>query len=257
MEEEKYESLWESIHSSVVKKGNLVIKHAKLPEMYMNEGLSLLKIPEHPMIVKMLHADKEKQLIFFQYVPGNRVLKNMYDKEYVVSIIHQLLLAVLHCHQHDVYHRDINPISVMVTPDNKLVLLNFGFSTSEKTLKDGETTIYGHPLFLSPEYQYLVKQPNLFEMNDVFSTACLMHYLLHQKAPYEGLGAKLMQEFTKEYSLELLFKKPPTLASPYPWIDKLIIKMLKGIVESRPNMQECVFEFEEGLKFWKENVTAL
>ena len=61
-----------------------------------------------------------------EFVP--ELLTKADQGDIINSLIHQLLNAIYHMHQLNIAHLDIKPLNIMVTPDYKLKLIDFGLA---------------------------------------------------------------------------------------------------------------------------------
>lgn len=106
--------------------------------------------------------------------------------EYVVDVIEQILEAVAYAHRRRIIHCDIKPENVILFPDGRVRLTDFGIAkVAQKTLRGSGTGTVG---FMAPEQA--MGKPLL--RSDVFSTGLLMYRLLSGKWPewpYEWPGA--------------------------------------------------------------------
>ena len=106
----------------------------------------------------------------------------------------QLCLALLHCHSHDIIHRDVKPLNVLLTKDRKVKLGDLSESTivnKERYLKSKQV---GTPLYLSPE---IIKKQAYDHRTDIFSLGVVMYHMAALEVPfkdqsYEGLMNKIL-----------------------------------------------------------------
>jgi NIMA (never in mitosis gene a)-related kinase 1/4/5 len=106
----------------------------------------------------------------------------------------QLCLALLHIHSHDIIHRDIKPLNVLVTKDRNFKLGDLSESiivTKERYLK---SKTVGTPLYLSPE---IIKKQQYDHRTDIFSLGVVMYHMAALEVPYndkslEGLMNKIL-----------------------------------------------------------------
>lgn len=80
----------------------------------------------------------------------------------ILSIMEQLLNSVKYIHDKGFVHHDIKPDNIIVTEENKTVLIDFGITC--KSLNGCEES-NGTPLFLAPE-SYELEDINIKEIND-------------------------------------------------------------------------------------------
>ena len=83
--------------------------------------------------------ETNKFITILEYVPGSNcseVLKNNQaplEECVVANIISQILSALIHCHAHNVIHRDVKPDNIMLSTDRKCgfhaTLIDFGCSS--------------------------------------------------------------------------------------------------------------------------------
>lgn len=114
----------------------------------------LLKRLSHDNIVNLIEVFVPKNdfkkftevYLVMEYVDSD--LKKMFKKsgflteEEVAKIAYQMLLGINYLHSAGVWHRDLKPANVLIQPDLKVKICDFGLSRSVEetfTLKKGDT----------------------------------------------------------------------------------------------------------------------
>jgi serine/threonine protein kinase len=99
----------------------------------------------------------------------------------------QLCEALVEAHSHGILHRDLKPSNIVVTPDGRLKVLDFGLAkwltrdapsesaSGELGLSSGGHKIVGTPTCTPPE-RYEGRPPD--EREDVYSTGVVLYELM-------------------------------------------------------------------------------
>ena len=107
-------------------------------------------------------------------------------------------LALLHCHSHDIIHRDVKPMNVLITKDRTFKLGDL----SESTFVNKETYLrsrqVGTPLYLSPE---IIKKQAYDHRSDIFSLGVVMYHMAALEVPFNDKSIKGVMN-------KILYKQP-------------------------------------------------
>jgi NIMA (never in mitosis gene a)-related kinase 10 len=88
----------------------------------------------------------------------------------------------MHMEKH-IVHRDLSPANVMITPTNKVKLIDFGLA---KTLENGikvMQSVVGTIAYTCPE---ILQGQGYTEKADIWSMGCIIYELMSLKPPFQA-----------------------------------------------------------------------
>ena len=145
----------------------------------------------HPNIVQIFDWGIEEEPYFvMEYIEGN-TLTSIIAKNRTISLSDILFIGAqvssgLHAaHQKGLVHRDIKPGNIMITPDGKVKVTDFGIVSLQNEESDITKTgsILGTASYISPEQAQ--GKPVSIE-SDLYSLGTVLYELIAGKAPFSG-----------------------------------------------------------------------
>ena len=145
----------------------------------------------HPNIVQIFDWGIEDEPYFvMEYIEGN-TLTSIIAKNRTISLSDILFIGAqvssgLHAaHQKGLVHRDIKPGNIMITPDGKVKVTDFGIVSLQNEESDITKTgsILGTASYISPEQAQ--GKPVSIE-SDLYSLGTVLYELITGKAPFSG-----------------------------------------------------------------------
>ncbi len=101
--------------------------------------------------------------------------------------------AVTHAHDRGVLHRDIKPSNIVVTPQARIVLLDFGLASAQTDLRmTTYGTAIGWVLYMAPE-QIQGRVEEIDARTDVYALGVTLYELLALQMPYAGKTAEAVR----------------------------------------------------------------
>ena len=146
----------------------------------------------------------------------------------------QLVSGLMAIHDAGKLHRDIKPGNVLVTPEGRVVVLDFGLVADFATDRDyDETELAGTINYMSPEQAG--RQP-LTPASDFYSAGVMMYQALTGRRPYVGSADEVMQ--AKQTSDP---PRPLDIAPALsPDLDALCVAMLLRAPDQRPHGRQIL-----------------
>ncbi|MBR2865157.1 MAG: serine/threonine protein kinase [Elusimicrobiaceae bacterium] len=163
----------------------------KAVSLFLTEARAIAEL-DHPNIVNVYNVGKEQGYYFIvmSFVEG-QTLSAMLKKERVLPIgrVLDLFEGVLKglsvAHEKGIIHRDIKPSNILITPEGKPKIVDFGIAKKvDKEKGSTKTTeLAGTAYFIAPE-QALGK--DIDTRADLYSIGASMYYVLTGHFPYNG-----------------------------------------------------------------------
>jgi serine/threonine protein kinase len=118
--------------------------------------------------------------------------------EVCLRLVREVALALAHAHERGVLHRDVKPSNVMITPEGRVLLLDFGLAISQDASRLTRSgSMLGSRPYMAPE-QVLGKHREISVVTDVYGLGVLLYELLTLNLPYspeppEELDRKIIE----------------------------------------------------------------
>ena len=145
----------------------------------------------HPNIVQIFDWGIEEEPFFvMEYIEGN-TLTSIVSKNRTISLSDVLFIGaqvasgLQAAHQKGLVHRDIKPGNIMITPDGKVKVTDFGIVSLQNEESDITKTgsILGTASYISPEQAQ--GRPVSIE-SDLYSLGTVLYELIAGKPPFSG-----------------------------------------------------------------------
>ncbi len=150
---------------------------------------------DHPNIQKLYAVAQQNRVpyLVLEYVPGQTLRHVLGEKneagnavEWAVSFGVQIGRALAYAHEKGVFHRDMKPENVIVTPDGTAKVMDFGIAFVEGARRitwGSLSNQIGTPDYMAPEQ---IKGQRGDARTDVYALGMMIYEMAAGRLPYEG-----------------------------------------------------------------------
>ncbi len=175
---------------------------AQLRQQFKREAQVVAGL-DHPNLVRVTDYFSwgESECLVMNFVEGESLAERIQregalPETQVLEWARQLLDALAHCHARGVIHRDIKPLNVIITPENKPVLVDFGLVKLWDPRDPGTQTVVramGTPEYAPPE-QYSATSEHTDPRSDLYSLGATLYHALTGQSPMSATDRMALPE---------------------------------------------------------------
>ena len=208
------------------------VNQEKFVDRFRREAQTAANL-NHPNIVQIFDWGIEDEPYFvMEYIEGNTLTSIISSNRTVglndiLYIGSQVANGLKEAHKHGLVHRDIKPGNIMITPDGKVKVTDFGIVSLQNEESDITKTgaVLGTASYISPEQAQ--GKPVSFE-SDLYSLGTVLYELIAGKPPFTGDSP--IATATKH-----LTDKPEKLSNYRKDIPKALENAVLKLLEKKPS----------------------
>lgn len=155
-----------------------------------------------------------------------------------VAVMLQVLAALGLAHSLGIVHRDVKPANILLLPDGRVKMTDFGISRLESVTTTQAGSVLGTPSYMSPEQ---CRGDPVDARSDLFSAGAVLYELLSGERPFPGRGfTEVTHRVLTEAPIDLRIRLPsisPALAAV---VDKALAKRPEDRFATAAEMAEAL-----------------
>ncbi len=149
----------------------------------------------HPSIVTIhdFGLDAGRLFIVMEYIPGTDLKtilqsRGRFNTDEALPLVIQAAAGIGYAHRAGLVHCDVKPQNMLVTPDQRLKVTDFGIARALASIHPEEqsSVVWGSPQYFAPE-QAAGMAPS--PASDVYSLGVILYEMLTGRLPFTGVTA--------------------------------------------------------------------
>jgi len=190
----------------------------------------------HPNIVTVhdFGLDHGQLFLVMEYVPGTDLKtlikeRGRFTPEEAVPLLIQACAGIGYAHRAGLVHCDVKPQNMLVTPDMRLKVADFGIARALATIHPDEQSdvVWGSPQYFAPE-QASGAAPA--PASDVYSLGIIMYEMLTGSLPFRTTSSD-------ELARQHLEEEPPPLSEMLPDVSPTLEQILTKVLSKEPSQR--------------------
>jgi serine/threonine protein kinase len=223
-----------------------MIKYPAVVKVFQQEGRAVAAL-DHENVLKIYDVGREGDhyYLVLELLRGRELQalideKERLDVDEALEYVAQAARGLAAAHRKKLVHRDIKPSNLVIEPDGKLKIVDFGLAAEAEGAFSGGRL--GTPHYMSPEQ---CRGGNAGTASDIYALGITLFHALVGHPPFAG--SKTTEEITQKH-LEGKRLEPEKIRTDIPRrVGDLVRRMTRMNPDQRPTAQEVYQEISQGV----------
>src|SRR5690554_2552293 len=215
-------------------------------ERFRREARSAASL-SHANIVNIYDVGEtdEVHFIVMEFVQGDNLhdlikQNRRFSQEFIINVGKQIAMGLAHAYYHGIIHRDIKPHNILITPEGRVKVTDFGIAQAMSATNLTQTgMVLGSVHYFSPEQ---ATGTNVQAASDLYSLGIVLYEMIAGHPPFKG-------DSPISIALKHIQDNPLPLRDVRPDLDSeledLVLKLLNKDPKKRAgNAEEVVRAFQ-------------
>jgi serine/threonine-protein kinase len=206
----------------------------------------------HPNIVAVhdFGQDLGRPYIVMEHVPGRDLRAVLQEGgplpvDQAVDIALQVCSAVGHAHRAGLVHGDMKPGNILITPDGRAKVVDFGLARAlgESAMDEEGELVWGTPAYFAPEQ---AAGDRVLPATDVYAIGVILYEMLSGQLPFTGTDSEVARKH--------LYEAPRPLEQLNPRIPARLAQIVSTAMNKQPgerfrtadHLRQALAEFRQG-----------
>jgi tRNA A-37 threonylcarbamoyl transferase component Bud32 len=168
-------------------------------ERFLKEAQLAAKL-KHPNLAQIYSVVGDGELyLVFEYVEGETLHARLARRlrlplDEVRAAMKDVASAVDYAHSQRIIHRDLKPANLMIGPEGRCKVLDFGIAHEARSMEATRTQAWGTLPYMAPEQE----MGSVSKESDLYAMGVIVYELLAGERPFQGgymLDRKLRKDF--------------------------------------------------------------